>query len=113
MTSPFVTAAVLWWWRIIPPACAGTGLAWGIRWWIRQWRAAGAVIDDAAHAADQAVPYWPADPLDAAIAAVTCRWCAKRPTGRCTCGIACGHRQCPRLSLADLYYLDHGTEMPR
>lgn len=51
--------------------------------------------------------------LGALADAVTCHWCKPGPKGPCTCGVACGHELCPRLSRADLAYTDHGAEMPR
>lgn len=60
------------------------------------------------------VPYVPTEAgLGALADAVTCHWCMPGPKGPCTCGVACGHELCPRLSRADLAYTDHGAEMPR
>lgn len=67
-----------------------------------------------AHWRDKPVPYLPTDKaIDGAIATVTCPWCRPEPHGRCTCGVACRHERCVRLSLADLDYLDGRSEMPR
>ncbi|MCW2898848.1 MAG: hypothetical protein JWO67_1113 [Streptosporangiaceae bacterium] len=64
--------------------------------------------------AGRTVPYLPTEAgLGALADAVTCHWCKPGPKGPCTCGVACGHELCPRLSRADLAYTDHGAEMPR
>jgi hypothetical protein len=101
-----------------PDLSAGIILGWLACCCWRSWRHASAVIAESQHAADeQPVPYWPADPVNAAVDAFNCTWCRPRPQGRCSCSGRCGHIRCvaPRVlfTLPEQAFLDGRAEMPR